>query len=139
MSTAADTNQSSQNFISYIFTEVEGYSKFGVYSANSNNNGPFAYCGFEPAFLLIKRRTSGDNNPWIGYNNLRNPVNEVRNQMVWNTTEWENIDADNCNLDFLSNGFKLRNSSGSFNNSGSSGEYVFIAFAHAPFKNGRAR
>ena len=59
--------------------------------------------------------------------------------MVWNTTEWENIDADNCNLDFLSNGFKLRNSSGSFNNSGSSGEYVFIAFAHAPFKNGRAR
>ena len=139
VSTAADTNQSSQNFISYIFTEVEGYSKFGVYSANSNNNGPFAYCGFEPAFLLIKRRTSGDNNPWIGYNNLRNPVNEVRNQMVWNTTEWENIDADNCNLDFLSNGFKLRNSSGSFNNSGSSGEYVFIAFAHAPFKNGRAR
>ena len=109
VSTAADTNQSSQNFISYIFTEVEGYSKFGVYSANSNNNGPFAYCGFEPAFLLIKRRTSGDNNPWIGYNNLRNPVNEVRNQMVWNTTEWENIDADNCNLDFLSNGFKLRN------------------------------
>ena len=139
VSTAADTNQSSQNFISYIFTEVEGYSKFGVYSANSNNNGPFAYCGFEPAFLLIKRRTSGDNNPWIGYNNLRNPVNEVRNQMVWNTTEWENIDADNCNLDFLSNGFKLRNSSGSFNNSGSSGEYVFIAFAHAPFINGRAR
>ena len=139
VNTSADGNQSSQNFISYIFTEIEGYSKFGFYRANSNNDGPFAYCGFEPAFLLIKRRTSGDNNPWIGYNNVRNPLNQVNNQMVWNTTEWENIDANDANLDFLSNGFKLRNSAGDFNNSGSSGEYIFLAFAHSPFKNSRAR
>ena len=139
VNTSADGNQSSQNFISYIFTEIEGYSKFGFYRANSNNDGPFAYCGFEPAFLLIKRRTSGDNNPWIGYNNVRNPLNQVNNQMVSNTTEWENIDANDANLDFLSNGFKLRNSAGDFNNSGSSGEYIFLAFAHSPFKNSRAR
>jgi len=139
LNTAADSNQSGQTIMSYHFTAIEGYSKFGFYRANSNNDGPFAYCGFEPAFLLIKRRTSGDNNPWIGYNNVRNPFNQVNNQMVWNTTEHENIDADNCNLDFLSNGFKLRNSEGSFNNSGSSGEYIFLAFAHSPFKNGRAR
>ena len=139
LNTAADSNQSGETIMSYHFTEIEGYSKFGFYSANSNNDGPFAYCGFRPAFLLIKRRTSGDNNPWIGYNNVRNPFNQVNNQMVWNTTEWENIDANNCNLDFLSNGFKLRNSSGTFNNSGSSGEYIFIAFAHSPFKNSRAR
>ena len=139
VNTSAYGNQSSQNFISYIFTEIEGYSKFGFYRANSNNDGPFAYCGFEPAFLLIKRRTSGDNNPWIGYNNVRNPLNQVNNQMVWNTTEWENIDANDANLDFLSNGFKLRNSAGDFNNSGSSGEYIFLAFAHSPFKNSRAR
>ena len=137
VSTAADSNQSGQTIMSYHFTEIMGYSKFGFYTANSNNDGPFAFCGFEPAFLLIKRRTSGDNNPWIGYNNVRNPFNQVNNQMVWNTTEHENIDADNCNLDFLSNGFKLRNSEGSFNNS--AGEYIFLAFAHAPFKNGRAR
>ena len=139
LNTAADSNQSGQTIMSYHFTAIEGYSKFGFYRANSNNDGPFAYCGFEPAFLLLKRRTSGDNNPWIGYNNVRNPFNQVNNQMVWNTTEHENIDANNCNLDFLSNGFKLRNSEGSFNNSGSSGEYIFLAFAHSPFKNGRAR
>ena len=137
LNTAADSNQSGQTIMSYHFTEIMGYSKFGFYTANSNNDGPFAFCGFEPAFLLIKRRTSGDNNPWIGYNNVRNPINQVNNQMVWNTTEHENIDADNCNLDFLSNGFKLRNSEGSFNNS--AGEYIFLAFAHSPFKNSRAR
>ena len=64
-------------------------------------------------------------------------INQVNNQMVWNTTEHENIDANNCNLDFLSNGFKLRNSEGSFNNG--AGEYIFLAFAHSPFKNSRAR
>ena len=139
VSTAADTNQSSQTFISYIFTEVEGFSKFGFYDANSSNDGPFAYCGFQPAFILIKRKTSGDNNPWIGYNNVQNPQNQCNNQMVWNTTDWQNIDANDANLDMVSNGFKLRNSAGDFNNSGSSGQYIFIAFAHAPFQFSRAR
>ncbi len=43
VSTAADTNQSSQSFISYIFTEVEGFSKFGFYDANSSNDGEAIY------------------------------------------------------------------------------------------------
>jgi len=133
------SNYNGGGHFAYCFNEVEGYSKFGIYNANSSSNGPFAFCGFEPAFLLIKRKTSGDNNPWIGYNNVRNPFNQVNNQMVWNTTEHENIDADNCNLDFLSNGFKLRNSDGTFNNSTNNGQYIFLAFAHSPFKNGRAR
>ena len=137
VNTSADGNQSSQNFISYIFSEVSGYSKFGSYVGNANANGTYVFCGFEPAFLLIKRSSSGDNSPWIGYNNKRNPFNQVNNQMVWNTTEWENIDANNANLDFVSNGFKLRNSSGGFNGNG--GIYIFLAFAHSPFKNGRAR
>jgi hypothetical protein len=137
VNTSADGNQSSQNFISYIFSEVSGYSKFGSYIGNANAEGTYVFCGFEPSFLLIKRSSSGDNSPWIGYNNKRNPFNQVDNQMVWNTTEWENIDANNCNLDFVSNGFKLRNSEGSFNSSG--GIYIFLAFAHAPFKNARAR
>ena len=137
VNTSADGNQSSQNFISYIFSEVSGYSKFGSYVGNANTDGTYVFCGFEPAFLLIKRSSSGDNNPWIGYNNKRNPFNQVNNQMVWNTTEWENIDANNANLDFVSNGFKLRNSSGGFNGNG--GTYIFLAFAHSPFKNGRAR
>ena len=59
--------------------------------------------------------------------------------MVWNTTDWQNIDANDANLDMVSNGFKLRNSAGDFNNSGSSGQYIFIAFAHAPFQFSRAR
>jgi len=130
-------NENTKNYIAYCFSEVAGYSKFGSFTGNANNNGTFVFCGFKPAFLLIKRSSSGDSTPWIGYNNVRNPINQVNNQMVWNTTQWENIDCDNCNLDFLSNGFKLRNSDGSFNGSGAT--HIFLAFAESPFKYSRAR
>ena len=40
-------------------------------------------------------------------------------------------------VDFLSNGFKLRSNNSAYN--GSSGVYLFLAFAEAPFKNSRAR
>tara|TARA_Y100001937_G_scaffold127576_1_gene200233 strand:+ start:188 stop:3115 length:2928 start_codon:yes stop_codon:yes gene_type:complete len=131
------SNGSTDTYIAWCFSEVSSYSKFGSYVGNANANGTYVFCNFEPAFVLLKRSSSGDNSPWIGYNNVRNPFNQVNNQMVWNTTQWENIDADNCNLDFLSNGFKLRNSDGSFNGNG--GVYIFLAFAKSPFKNSRAR
>jgi len=41
------------------------------------------------------------------------------------------------NIDFLSNGFKARNTDGSVNSSG--GEYIFLCFAESPFKNTNAR
>ena len=40
-------------------------------------------------------------------------------------------------VDFLSNGFKIRNN-GSFTNTNGN-TYVYLAFAESPFKNARAR
>ena len=40
-------------------------------------------------------------------------------------------------VDFLSNGFKLRNSVSTIN--GNSGTFIYLAFAESPFKNSRAR
>jgi hypothetical protein len=39
--------------------------------------------------------------------------------------------------DFLSNGFKFRDTSNGFNNSG--GTYIYMAFAESPFKYANAR
>ena len=35
-------------------------SKFGSYLANGNANGPFVYCGFKPAWIMIKPNGSGN-------------------------------------------------------------------------------
>ena len=49
--------------IMYCFTEIKGYSKFGSYTGNGNADGTFAYTGFKPAWIMVKR-TDGSND-WI--------------------------------------------------------------------------
>jgi hypothetical protein len=53
-----------------------------------------------------------------------------------NTNEAESSNG-NGNIDFLSNGFKLRNAHASMNASGST--YIYMAFASNPFKYSLAR
>jgi hypothetical protein len=51
-------NNSSDTYIAYCFAEVEGYSKFGSYTGNGSTDGPFVYCGFRPAWVMVKRTDS---------------------------------------------------------------------------------
>ena len=54
-----DVNTNTRTQVAYCFAEVEGYSKFGSYNGNGNDNGPFIYTGFRPAWVLIKKTGSG--------------------------------------------------------------------------------
>ena len=62
-----------------------------------------------------------------------NPNESVLNP---NIDTGENDSTDYA-IDFLSNGFKLRNASNLDNNS--SGTYIYLAFAESPFKYSNAR
>ena len=42
----AGTGGSSDNYVAYVFNEVAGYSKFGLYTGNGNNDGTFVFTGF---------------------------------------------------------------------------------------------
>jgi hypothetical protein len=42
------------NFVAYCFAEVEGFSKFGSYTGNGSADGPFVWCGFRPAWVMLK-------------------------------------------------------------------------------------
>ena len=42
-------NSSGHTYIAYCFAEKKGFSKFGKYIGNGNNNGTFVYTGFKPA------------------------------------------------------------------------------------------
>lgn len=41
-------------YIAYLWSEVPGFSKFGSYTGNGSNDGPFVYTGFRPRWILIK-------------------------------------------------------------------------------------
>jgi len=129
-------NGSSDTYIAYCWTEIDGFSKFGVYSGNENADGPFVYCGFRPAFVMVKwisggtvggtATTAGN---WFIVDSSRNPLNPTDARLYPNLTTTEN--ALNS-MDFTSTGFKIRDTGADMNNSG--GNYIFIAFAETPLK-----
>ena len=121
-------NGSSDNMIAYVFAEKKGYSKFGSYTGNGNADGTFVYTGFKPAWVMFKR-TSGTTN-WQILDNKRSTFNPVNKHLRANTSIAE---FTNYPVDFLSNGFKFRNTDGDNNTSGET--YIYMAFAESPFVN----
>ena len=117
--------------IHYCWHEVEGYSRFGSYLGNADSNGPFCWCGFRPAYVLIKNTSSGE---WCIWDSSRSPYNEMQDALRPNTSATE---TDSFQLDFVSNGFKVRDTEGSL--SGSGQLIFFAAFAESPFKTANAR
>jgi hypothetical protein len=125
-------NQSTYTYVAYCFAPVAGYSAFGSYTGNGSADGPFVYTGFRPAFVMVKRTDStGD---WYVVDNTRSPSNVVNLYLAANTSGAE---GTYTLCDFLSNGFKMRNTSTEMNASG--GSYIYMCFATNPFKYSLAR
>jgi len=123
------TNASGEKYIAYCFAEKKGYSKFGSYAGNGDANGTLVYTGFKPAWLMIKSSTEAGRN-WIIYDNKRETFNEQEYFMRAQSNGAETRDDGYSEIDLLSNGFKLRGTSGDSNNSNT---FVFMAFAENPF------
>ncbi len=126
------TNGSGIDYVAYVWSEVDGFSKFGSYTGNASTDGPFVYCGFRPSYLMLKR---ADNigGPWFIYDSVRDSTNVLDTILNAETTGIENVSVDN-NIDFLANGFKIRTAEPSINST----EFVFMAFAESPFKTALA-
>ena len=123
-------NGSGQNLIAYCFAEKKGYSKFGTYTGNGSTNGTFVYTGFKPALVIIKRTDNSSGANWLLLDSVRSDINVVNENLFANLTDAE-TSTGRC--DFVSNGFKLRQSGTTVNTS--SGTYIYIAFAESPFVN----
>ena len=116
----------SQPFVIHAWHEVEGFSKAGKYTGNANTNGPFVYTGFQPAWVMVKNAsTSGT---WVIWDNKRTPINQIGTGLRADTTA---ADTTGYDIDFLSSGFKIRDSESSVNGSGNT--IIYIAFAEHPF------
>jgi len=127
VSTSGDVNDPSDNHIAYCFAEKKGFSKFGGYTGNGSTNGTFVYTGFKPAFVMIKCTSSGTTQ-WRMYDDKRDTYNPVYKELNANTSDAEN--ASTRYHDFVSNGFKMRDTNVNTNGSGST--YIYMAFAENP-------
>jgi len=123
-STTVGVAASSYEEIIYAFKSIKGFSKIGTYVGNGNADGPFVYTGFKPAFLLFKGNNTSD---WQLFDNKRDPENPVERALHPDINNTASTDQE---LDFTSNGFKIRDTGAHFNGSGVS--FFYIAFAESP-------
>jgi len=126
-----------QNWISYIFKEVEGYSKFGKYVGNGSTDGTYVFTGFRPAWVMVKNLSDGSQS-WQLYDNKRDTFNRVDSRVNPNSYAVE--DEVVPFGDFLGNGFKLRPSSSYYGQvNANNNTYIYMAFAEQPakFSNGK--
>tara|TARA_B100000945_G_scaffold320949_1_gene332917 strand:- start:1659 stop:4664 length:3006 start_codon:yes stop_codon:yes gene_type:complete len=133
---SGDTNVNTENYVAFCFSEVAGYSKFGKYIANGNADGTFVLTGFRPAWILIKKISSSVD--WILFDTKRYDTNRPHGSSAYLFPNLSDAEATTENIDILSNGFKPRAASGYFNSSAGH-EFIYFAFAEAPFKYARAR
>ena len=127
-------NVSGATQIAYCFHSVESYSKVGSYTGNtSSTDGTFVHCGFAVSFLLIK--DTGAGNTWVLLDSKRDSINPNDTLLqpqssAAETTGWAG------QVDFLSNGFKIRSNDNGLN---AARTYIFYAIAENPFKHTNAR
>ena len=127
-------NNSNSSYIAYLWAEIPGFSKFGSYVGNASTDGPFVYTGGRPAFVMIKSSTVATN--WYIFDSSRQSTNPVTGALFSNTSDIETFSAHD--IDFLSNGFKIRQAAGyGANNSGET--YVYACFMESPFTTANAK
>jgi hypothetical protein len=118
------------NCIAYCFANVDGYQRIGSFVGNGNANGPFVYTGFEPAWVLIKKVSSGSpTGGWVILDNKRNPANPRNSKINANSSAAENTN-NAFSHNFYSNGFQVVTSDVDYNHSGKT--YLFWAIAANP-------
>jgi hypothetical protein len=129
------TNDSTATYVAYCFAPVSGYSAMGSFTGNGSSDGPFVYVGFRTRWVMFKNASAAATN-WIIFDSTRNTYN-VSNLTLDPASSNAELTSNGWDIDILSNGFKIRNTSSS--NNGSGNTIIYAAFAENPFTISRAR
>jgi len=129
LGTDTDVNGSIRTYVAYCFAEIPGYSSISSYVGNGSADGPMIFTGMAPAFIIVKRAVGGTGN-WDMFDRQRDPINPADAVLDADSSGAE-ASYSTIDIDFLSNGFKVRGTQSNINASGST--YIYMAFAENPF------
>jgi hypothetical protein len=136
-SNAASWMYTSASFVLYSWHNVPGLQKFGEYTGSGSDDGTFIELGFRPAIVIVKC-TSDAGQEWVIWDDERSKYNENTTALYVNSAASESTVGTSRKIDFLSNGFKMRNgSSGATDYDGRI--YIYAAWASSPLKYSNAR
>ena len=126
----SDVNES-EDIVCYSWTPIQGYSRFGSFVGNGNDDGRCIWTGFKPSLVMIKRvNNSGAWHMYSGGTYGIHAGNEMQTRL-----EADTADATKSHvyyqLDFLSNGFKFWEEGDNIN--GGDDTMIYCAWAEFPF------
>jgi len=124
VSADAATNSNGVTYVAYCFAEKQGFSKMNSYIGTANVDGAFNFCGFKPAFVLIKNTAATE--AWFLFDNKRG----YNGSMAALYPDENAAEGFANNIDLLSNGFKIRAAGVHLN--GNTTKYIYMAFAAEP-------
>ena len=126
-----------ERYVAYLFSGVEGFSKFGTYEGNNSTDGPFIYCGFRPSWIMTKRIDGSSS--WAIIDAARDPHNDTDKTLASELSLPESSFSTSADFDILSSGFKIRHNT-SYGYSNAADTHIFAAFSSSsPFKYANAR
>jgi len=137
------SNDNNKNYIMYLWKEVPGFSKFGIWNNNNSTNGSFVVCDFKPAWIMLKNTDNSEG--WYIIDNKRATFNSNAPQgAVYLRPDTSGVEAATIGataaIDIYSNGFKIKTTNpASGEISFGSRTYIYAAFAESPFKYSLAR
>ena len=126
---STSVNANGEDMVAYLFTSIQGFSKFGKYTGNVNADGVFIYLGFKPALFIVKE--TGNAEPWVMYDNRRGDYGNANPNDQHLVASGTAVESSGTAIDFLSNGVKIRSNAGHLNE----GDYIYMAWAETPFVN----
>ena len=127
--TGSVVNRNSSTYVYYLFSEKQGFSKFGIYDGSASADGPFIYTGFKPAWFMTKKVNGAKD--WNIFDNKRSDSgggNANDQYLEANTNAAEQSGQD---VDLLGNRIKIRSTSNEV--SGDGNDFIYLAFAENPF------
>ena len=130
----AGINSSNQQKIAYIWHDVPGLQKFGTYEGNTTQ-GEFVELGFRPALIWLK--SIDQSWYWNIHDSKRSPINpSLGNFLRPDSNAGDGSTSGHNNIDFLSNGFKIRSTTSNSEPTNVNGQtYIYCAWAEAPAVN----
>ena len=125
-----DNTNGSSPYLCYAWHNVSGMQHFGGYEGNGNADGPFCYTGFRPRMVILKDVDRTED--WVMFDSERNTYNPIDKGLFCNSSAAETTGSGSgFDIDFLSNGFKLRCTHDNMNGSST---YVYACWGDVPFK-----
>jgi hypothetical protein len=117
----AEVNSNSNNYLAILFAgDTSNVVKSGLYSGNGSSTGPNISLGYEPQWVMIKRKDSTGG--WKIIDRNRSPANSRRELLEANSDSAQVTISGG--IDFSATGFVVRTADPDYNASG--GQYIYL-------------